>query len=94
MSTTAIISIITFYIFIAVAVLVLNSEEDSLSIRIATSVFWPICVCIYFVYVMFGLLVLIFCNFLWRLVLGSWELIKTIPIIFAEIFNEFKYDNR
>ena len=93
MSTTAIISIITFYIFIAVAVFVLNNE-DSPSVRIATSVFWPICVCIYFVYMIFGILVLIFCNFLWRLVLGSWELIKTIPIIFAEIFNEYKYDNR
>jgi hypothetical protein len=94
MSTTGIILIITFYIFIALIMFVTNSEEDFLSIRIATSVFWPISVCLTFVYAIFGLLVLIFCNFLWRLVLGSWELIKTIPTTFAEIFNEYKYDNR
>lgn len=83
--------IITFYIFIAVMAFIVNSG-DSPSIRVATSVFWPIFVCMTFVYVIFGLLVLIFCNFLWRLILGSWELIKTIPTTFAEIFNEYKYE--
>lgn len=93
MSTTMIILIITFYVIVAVAAFIANSEE-SISIRTATSVFWPILVCMSFIYVIYGMLVLIFCNFLWRLVLGSWELIKTIPTTFAEIFNEFKYDNR
>ena len=93
MNTTTIILIITFYAFIAVMAFVLNTEDSS-SVRIATSVFWPIFICMTFVYVIFGLLVLIFCNFLWRLVIGSWELIKIIPTTFAEIFNEYKYDNR
>ena len=86
-------SIITSYIFIAVIAFVMNSK-DSPRIRIATSVFWPILVCMTFIYMIFGVLVFIFCNFLWRLALGSWELIKTIPITFVEIFNECKYDNR
>jgi uncharacterized membrane protein len=88
-----IILIITFYVVVATTAFIANSEE-SISIRTATSVFWPILVCMTIIYVIFGILVLIFCNVLWRLVLGSWELIKTIPTTFAEIFNEFKYDNR
>ena len=87
------ILIITFYVIVAVAAFIANSEE-SISIRTATSVFWPILVCMTFIYTIFGMLVLIFCNFLWRLVLGSWELIKTIPTTFVEIFNELKYNNR
>jgi hypothetical protein len=93
MSTTIIILIIAFYAVVAVAAFIANDEE-SISIRTATSVFWPILVCMAFIYMIFGMLVLIFCNFLWRLVLGSWELIKTIPTTFVEIFNELKYDNR
>jgi uncharacterized oligopeptide transporter (OPT) family protein len=93
MSTTGIILIITFYAVVAITAFIANDEE-SISIRTTTSVFWPILVCMTFIYVIFGILVLIFCNFLWRLVLGSWELIKTIPTTFAEIFNEYKYDNR
>ena len=93
MSTTIIILIITFYAVVTVAAFIANSEE-SISIRTATSVFWPILVCMTVIYIIFGMLVIIFCNFLWRLVLGSWELIKTIPTTFAEIFDEFKYDNR
>lgn len=93
MNTTIIILIIAFYAVVAIAAFIANDEE-SISIRTATSVFWPILVCMTFIYVIFGMLVLIFCNFLWRLVLGSWELIKTIPTTFAEIFNELKYDNR
>lgn len=93
MSTTLIILIITFYVVVAIVAFIANNEE-SISIRTATSVFWPILVCMTVIYVIFGILVLIFCNVLWRLVLGSWELIKTIPITFAEIFNEYKYDNR
>lgn len=85
--------IITSYVIVAIVAFISNSE-DSPSIRVATSVFWPILLCMTFVYVIFGLLVLIFCNFLWRLVIGSWELIKTIPTIFAEIFNEYKYNDR
>ena len=91
MSTTIIILIIAFYAVVAVAAFIANDEE-SISIRTASSVFWPIFVCMIFVYGIFGLLVLIFCNFLWRLILGSWELIKTIPTTFAEIFNEYKYE--
>jgi len=87
------ILIITFYVFVAVLAFIANSKE-SISIRTATSVFWPILVCMAFIYVIYGILVLIFCNFLWRLVLGSWELIKTIPNTFADIFNELKYNNR
>lgn len=93
MSTTMIILIITFYILISIIAFAVNSEE-SISIRTVTSVFWPILVCMTFIYVIFGILVFIFCNFLWRLVLGSWELIKTIPTTFAEIFNEYKYSDR
>lgn len=93
MSTTGIILITTFYVVVAVAAFIANNEE-SISIRTATSVFWPILVCMTFIYVIYGILVLIFCNFLWRLVLGSWELIKTIPTTFADIFNELKYNNR
>lgn len=88
-----IILIITLYAVVAIATFIANDNE-SISIRTATSVFWPILVCMTFIYVIFGMLVLIFCNFLWRLVLGSWELIKTIPTTFAEIFNELKYNNR
>ena len=86
-----IILITTFYAVVAIAAFIANDEE-SISIRTVTSVFWPILVCITFIYVIFGMLVLIFCNFLWRLVLGSWELIKTIPTTFADIFNEYKYE--
>ena len=93
MSTTIIILIITFYAVVTVAAFIANSEE-SISIRTATSVFWPILVCMTVIYIIFGMLVIIFCNFLWRLVLGSWELIKTIPTTFAEIFNEYKYNDR
>lgn len=93
MNTTIIILIIAFYAVVAILAFIVNSEEY-ISIRTATSVFWPILVCMAIIYVIFGMLVLIFCNFLWRLVLGSWELIKTIPTTFAEIFNEYKYDNR
>ena len=93
MSTAMIILIITFYVVVAVVAFIANSEEY-ICIRIATSVFWPILLCMTFIYTIFGVLVLIFCNFLWRLVLGSWELIKTIPTTFVEIFNELKYNNR
>lgn len=93
MNTTMMILIITFYAVIAIITFISNSDE-SISIRTATSIFWPILVCMTFIYVIFGILVLIFCNLLWRLVLGSWELIKTIPITFAEIFNEYKYNDR
>jgi hypothetical protein len=83
--------IITSYVIVAIVTFISNSEVSP-SIRVATSVFWPIFICMTFVYVIFGLLVLIFCNFLWRLVIGSWELIKTIPTTFAQIFNEYKYE--
>lgn len=88
-----IILITTFYAVVAIATFIANDAE-SISIRTATSVFWPILVCMTFIYIIFGMLVLIFCNFLWRLVLGSWELIKTIPTTFTDIFNELKYNNR
>ena len=59
MSTTMIILTITFYVVVAVVAFIANSEE-SISIRTASSVFWPILVCMNFIYVIFGVLVLIF----------------------------------